>query len=106
MLFKKSGKRWRNPFLLLLHYTEKAGQCSKPRQRNKRHKYWKRKASLFLDNMTAWYAENSMGSTKIAIINDFRNRGRYKINIQNSTVFPYTSNTQFQMKLKKKQKGI
>ena len=56
--------------------------------------------------MTAWYAENSMGSTKIAIINDFRNRGRYKINIQNSTVFPYTSNTQFQMKLKKKQKGI
>ena len=54
--------------------------------------------------MTAWYAENSMGSTKIAIINDFRNRGRYKFNIQNSTVFPYTSNTQFQMKLKKKQK--
>ena len=52
--------------------------------------------------MTAWYAENAMGSTKITVINDFRNRGRYKINIQNSTVFPYTSNTQFQMKFKKK----
>ena len=54
--------------------------------------------------MTAQYAENSTSSTKITIINDSRNRGRYKINIQNSTVFPYTSNTQFQMKLK--QKGI
>lgn len=40
--------------------------------------------------------------TNIPVQQDCRTYDQYK----NSTVFPYTSNTQFQMKLKKKQKGI
>lgn len=49
---------------------------------------------LFIDNMIV-YVENLTGSTiKLLIISKFSKATGYKINIQNSTIFLYTSNNQ------------
>ena len=51
------------------------------------------KLSLFADD-TIWYIENPKHPTRklLELINEFSKAAGYKINIQKSVAFPYTSN--------------
>ena len=72
------------------------------RKRNKRNTDWKRRLSLFVDDMIL-YIENPKDTTRklLELINEYSKVAGYKINTQKSLEFLYTNNENQKEKLRK-----
>ena len=71
------------------------------RKRNKRNTDWKRRLSLFADDMIL-YIENSKDFTRklLELINEYSKVAGYKINTQKSLAFLYTNNEKTEREIK------